>query len=83
MKGGWRATIARPENCTFHTWKKPKFAEHLEILRVKDRFLFSVETTGVLQPKDVLLQSIGILRNRAQSLLDALDEVCANTETSE
>lgn len=80
--GTCHAVIAHPENCTFHMWKDARFQEHLEILRVRDRFLFSIETTGVLRPKEVFVQSIDLLRRSAQSLLDCLDAL-DHTEISD
>lgn len=71
--GSCEAILVHPENCKFHTWKDhTTFDPHLEILRKRNHFIFTVETTGVLHPKDVLLQSINILKARAMSILASL-----------
>jgi hypothetical protein len=40
----------------------------------------SVESTGVLPPRDLFVEAVGILANKARVLIDALDAALAGGE---
>jgi len=70
-KAGKRAIVARPRNCTMcrECIRPAKFTDKIQLGRVKDHFIFSVESTGVLPPR-VLFQ-------------EAVKELIAKCETVE
>ena len=71
-----RATVARPRNCTMcrectrgdmPTTGAP-WSERIKLRRVRDHFIFSVETTGAYSPSQVVREAIGVLKEKASTL---------------
>ena len=56
--GARQAVVARPRACTLcrECIRDPAWDARLKLRRVRDHFLFSVESVGVLPPKAVFLQ---------------------------
>jgi len=44
----------------------------LELRKVKDHFLFTVESTGVLRPRDIFTRAIDLLAAKCDSVLQNL-----------
>ena len=51
---------------------EPRWAGVLELRKVKDHFLFTVETTGVLKATDVFAQAIDVLVAKCDKALQEL-----------
>ena len=65
-----RAVVARPRNCTMcrECVRGDGWAERVELRRVRDHFIFSVETTGAYTPATVVKEAIAILRGKAERI---------------
>ncbi|KAH7430131.1 hypothetical protein KP509_09G085100 [Ceratopteris richardii] len=70
-RGRKKAVVARPRDCTLcrecvlgDGWDK-----RVQIRRVKEHFIFSVESTGALPPDVLFLESVKILEEKCQRLL--------------
>lgn len=52
--------------------EKEEIAECVQVLKRKDHFIFTIESTGIISPKDLLLQAIEILQSKTDSLIEKL-----------
>lgn len=55
--------------------REPEMAKKLRLARKKDHFIFTVESTGIVQPADLFKQSVHILRGKAKKMLDLLEQL--------
>ena len=70
-----QAVVARPRNCTMcrecTRGEMPSgaaWSDQIKLRRVRDHFIFSVETTGAYTPTQVVREAIGVLKEKAQTL---------------
>lgn len=73
-KGRKRATVARPRDCTLcrecvngDGWDK-----RVQLRRVKDHFIFSIESTGALRPEVLFVEAVKQLEDKCQRILTEL-----------
>lgn len=74
--GGRRvASVARPRECTMsrNYAKDAVLAESITVGRVPDHFLFTVESIGSITASEIFLRSVEILKEKAETVLAALD----------
>jgi DNA-directed RNA polymerase I and III subunit RPAC1 len=69
------ATVARPRNCTMcrECIRNPKFTNAIKLARVKDHFIFSVESTGILPPAVLFQEAVKVLREKCTDIESELD----------
>jgi len=73
-----RAVVARPRNCTMcrectrgdagAEGAAGPWADRIKLRRVRDHFIFSVETTGAYSPVQVVREAVGVLKEKANTL---------------
>eukprot|EP00736_Rhodelphis_marinus_P001137 Rmarinus@m.3736 len=70
-----RAVVARPRDCTVcrecvrHDW-----STGVKLMRQRDHFIFSIETTGALPPEVLFREAIGVLVKKCETLLEVLGQ---------
>lgn len=64
MKKG-KALVKDPRNCT--TCRECLKLDGVVLEKVKDHFLFSVESTGILNPVDIFLRALDILDEKSKA----------------
>eukprot|EP00698_Gefionella_okellyi_P005001 TRINITY_DN14602_c0_g1_i1.p1 TRINITY_DN14602_c0_g1~~TRINITY_DN14602_c0_g1_i1.p1 ORF type:complete len:332 (+),score=67.77 TRINITY_DN14602_c0_g1_i1:25-1020(+) len=74
--GHRRAVVANPRNCTMcrECIRDAADDQRIKLMRVKDHFIFSIESTGAIHPRDLFRQAIAILIKKcedSEALLDA------------
>lgn len=71
-----RATVARPRNCSMcrECIREEGWMQRLELRRIRNHFIFSIETVGHYTPQDVLREAITVLKNKATTLKTALTQ---------
>jgi DNA-directed RNA polymerase I and III subunit RPAC1 len=71
------ATVARPLNCTMcrECIREDEWHGYVNLGRVKDEFLFSVESTGAISPQNLVLEAISELNKKCAVVLGALDQL--------
>lgn len=69
-----RAQVANPRNCTMcrECIREPGWEEKVQLSRVRDHFLFSVESTGVYRPQDLFRECIKVLASKCDTVLKEL-----------
>lgn len=70
------AVVARPRDCTMcrECIRHEGWNERVQLRRKADHFLFSVESTGCLSPEDIVVEAIGVLKDKAQKFQGILSE---------
>ncbi|XP_050367872.1 uncharacterized protein LOC126786172 [Argentina anserina] len=79
-KGKKRATVARPRKCTLcrECIREGKgWEDSLSLRRVKDHFIFTIESTGVLPPEVLFTEAVKILQDKCER---AINDICSETE---
>ncbi len=61
------AVVKRPRDCTMcrECIRKDGWDERVELKRKADHFIFTVETSGALAPKDIVREGIRKLKQKA------------------
>ena len=65
------AVVSRPRDCTMcrACVRKEGWAERVQLRRVADHFIFSVETAGAIAPEEIVREGISVLRDKASTFL--------------
>uniref|UniRef100_A0A673T679 DNA-directed RNA polymerases I and III subunit RPAC1 n=1 Tax=Suricata suricatta TaxID=37032 RepID=A0A673T679_SURSU len=71
------ARVANPRLDTFsrEVFRNEKLKKAVRLARVRDHYIFSVESTGVLPPDVLVSEAIKVLMGKCQRFLDELDAV--------
>ncbi|KAJ0791968.1 putative DNA-directed RNA polymerase, RpoA/D/Rpb3-type, RNA polymerase, RBP11-like subunit [Helianthus annuus] len=69
-----RATVARPRACTLcrECIREPGWEEKVALRRVKDHFIFTIESTGALPPEVLFTEAVKILEDKCESVITEL-----------
>jgi NAD-dependent dihydropyrimidine dehydrogenase PreA subunit len=78
---GSRAVAARPRDCTVcrECLRPEGWAERIELERVDNHFIFSIESTGALTARQLLAEALRVLKEKAQALLAFMDGSAASS----
>ncbi|XP_029799194.1 DNA-directed RNA polymerases I and III subunit RPAC1 isoform X2 [Suricata suricatta] len=77
VQGKKVARVANPRLDTFsrEVFRNEKLKKAVRLARVRDHYIFSVESTGVLPPDVLVSEAIKVLMGKCQRFLDELDAV--------
>ena len=75
-KGTRRAVVARPRDCTTcrECLRPAGWSDRVALTRVMGHYIFSVESTGGLDARVLVGEALKVLTEKAQSILNAMDE---------
>ncbi|CCH61712.1 hypothetical protein TBLA_0F01700 [Henningerozyma blattae CBS 6284] len=59
---------ARMDTVSREVFRHQEFADKVKLGRVRDHFVFNVESTGAMPPEEIFFKSVRILKNKAQYL---------------
>jgi DNA-directed RNA polymerase I and III subunit RPAC1 len=67
--------ITRPRECTIcrEGTRREDWADKIALTRIPDYFIFKVESTGTMPPKEIVKQSLRILKKKCDSFLGVLE----------
>ncbi|KAK6934626.1 DNA-directed RNA polymerase, RpoA/D/Rpb3-type [Dillenia turbinata] len=73
-KGKKKATVARPRACTLcrECIRGDDWEKYVSLRRVKNHFIFTIESTGALPPEGLFTEAVKILEDKCESLLTVL-----------
>lgn len=82
MGGVATAVAARPRACTVcrECVRAPEWAERISLQRVKDHFIFSVESTGAMPPERLVRDALQVLKRKALDVAQLLKDTLSNGE---
>lgn len=64
---------ARYDNCSRNIYRYPHLADSAQMSRVRDHFIFNVETLGALKPDEIFIEAVKVLQKKCQKFLDELN----------
>ena len=69
--GHTRAVVARPRDCSIcrECIREPGWEDKVQLARVKDHFLFTVESVGQMPPERLFHDAVRILRGKCERVL--------------
>ncbi len=72
---GPRIVTARPRDCTMcrECIREPEMESKIKLRRVRDHYIFTVETSGALKPEDMVREAIIAFKAKVSNLLNALE----------
>ncbi|CAN0852888.1 DNA-directed RNA polymerases I and III subunit RPAC1 [Linum grandiflorum] len=72
--GTKRATVARPRSCTLcrECIRGEGWEDRVALRRVKDHFIFTVESSGVLPPEVIFSEAVKILEDKCERVISEL-----------
>lgn len=73
-KGQKRATVARPRSCTLcrECIRGDDWEKRVAVRRVKDHFIFTIESTGALPPEVLFTEAVKILEDKCERVITEL-----------
>ncbi|XP_073047932.1 uncharacterized protein [Primulina eburnea] len=73
-KGRKRATVARPRSCTLcrECIRGDGWDKYVSLRRVKDHFIFTIESTGALPPEELFIEAVKILEDKCMRVISEL-----------
>lgn len=64
---------ARYDSCSRNVYRYPHLADAVEIARIRDHFIFSVESVGAYPPHDIFIEAVKLLKRKCRNLITELD----------
>ncbi|XP_078349483.1 DNA-directed RNA polymerases I and III subunit RPAC1-like isoform X1 [Oculina patagonica] len=76
-----RAVVANPrrDTCSREVFRHEDLKNRVKLSRIRDHFIFSVESTGALSPDVLVCESIKVLLGKCRHFLSELDSHCVDT----
>lgn len=71
---------ARKDTVSREVLRHPEFKDAVKLGRVRDHFLFDIESTGIIPPQRLLLAALKVLTEKVDRLTAALDSLEAPAE---
>lgn len=64
---------ARYDSCSRNVYRYPHLADAVEMARIRDHFIFSVESVGAYPPHDIFIESVKLLKKKCRLFINELD----------
>jgi DNA-directed RNA polymerase I and III subunit RPAC1 len=64
---------ARYDDCSRNVYRYPELAKGVELTRVRNHFIFNVESLGAYKAEEVFVEAAKVLKKKCQDLLKELD----------
>lgn len=64
---------ARYDTCSRNVFRYPQLAEAVTMSRIRDHFIFNVESVGALKPEVIFVEAVKVLKKKCRKFLDEID----------
>lgn len=64
---------ARYDNCSRNVYRYHHLADAVTLSRVRNHFIFNIESLGAYKPEEIFIESVKILKKKCQKLLEELN----------
>lgn len=64
---------ARNDSCSRNVYRYPEIADSVTLSRVRDHFIFTVESVGALEPEDIFIEAVKCLKKKCQNILAEIE----------
>jgi len=78
------ALVRNAESCTMcrECIRDPDWDRHLKLKRVKNHFIFSIETTGALRPEDIFTEAISVFLSKLGTMRGGLGQLAPSDDAT-
>lgn len=66
---------ARYDTCSRNVYRYPHLADSVEMSRIRDHFIMTVESVGAYQPQDIFLEAVKLLKKKCRTFINELDGI--------
>ncbi|KYM99314.1 PREDICTED: DNA-directed RNA polymerases I and III subunit RPAC1 [Cyphomyrmex costatus] len=70
-----RVKNARYDSCSRNVYRYDQLKNCVEMSRVKDHFIFTIESVGTLSPAVLFIEAVKVLQNKCRSFLAELEDI--------
>ncbi|ORX59736.1 hypothetical protein DM01DRAFT_1381268 [Hesseltinella vesiculosa] len=70
---------ARKDTVSREALRHPEFENKVRLSRVRDHFIFNVESTGIIPPQDIFVRALDVFLEKVDHIRPALDKVTNNS----
>jgi DNA-directed RNA polymerases I and III subunit RPAC1 len=64
---------ARYDNCSRNVYRYPEIAKSVELSRIRNHFIFNIESLGAYKAEEIFIESAKILKKKCKNILDNLN----------
>ncbi|XP_064539230.1 DNA-directed RNA polymerases I and III subunit RPAC1 [Drosophila montana] len=64
---------ARYDSCSRNVYRYPHLADAVTMARVRDHYIFNVESVGALKPEVIFLEAVKVLKKKCRSFIDEIE----------
>lgn len=64
---------ARYDTCSRNVYRYPQLAEAVTMSRIRDHFIFNVESVGALRPDIIFIEAVKVLKKKCRKFLDEIE----------
>lgn len=73
-----RVADVRKDTVSRECLRHPEFADKVQLGRVRDHYLFSVESTGIMKPDVLFIKSIAVLKSKCLAVKSSLQNISSD-----
>ncbi|XP_032571324.1 DNA-directed RNA polymerases I and III subunit RPAC1 [Drosophila sechellia] len=64
---------ARYDTCSRNVYRYPQLNDAVTLARIRDHYIFSVESVGALKPDVIFLEAVKVLKRKCRALIDEIE----------
>lgn len=64
---------ARYDSCSRNVYRYPQLNDAVTLARVRDHYIFTVESVGALKPEVIFLEAVKVLKKKCRAFIDEID----------
>lgn len=64
---------ARYDTCSRNVYRYPELADSVEMSRIRDHYIFSVESVGALKPDVIFTEAVKVLKKKCRKFLEEIE----------
>ncbi|XP_005181693.1 DNA-directed RNA polymerases I and III subunit RPAC1 [Musca domestica] len=64
---------ARYDTCSRNVYRYPQLADSVEMSRVRDHYIFNVESVGALKPDVIFVEAVKVLKKKCRKFLEEIE----------
>ncbi|KAH8377171.1 hypothetical protein KR093_003877, partial [Drosophila rubida] len=64
---------ARYDSCSRNVFRYPHLADAVTMARVRDHYIFSVESVGALKPEVIFVEAVKVLKKKCRAFIDEIE----------
>lgn len=63
---------ARYDSCSRNVYRYPQLADAVTMSRVRDHFIFTIESVGAMEPEDIFIEAVKVLKKKCLTILEEI-----------